>query len=134
MNIRTTTSPSCLLALLLCPLLPVSAIAAPVLVIGQNFTASTVGQDTSAFPADANGAGGPNHFVEFINGRYSVFSKTTAARVQTMSDLSFWSQAGVTVPTRWDVTDPRLVYDSTVQRWFALEVDFDPSGAVNTNR
>ena len=108
--------------------------AALVLDIGQNFTGSVLGVDSQALPADANGAVGPAHFVEFINGRFSVYSKTNGARLQTRTDLSFWSQAGVTVPSGWNVTDPRIVYDPVAQRWFASQVDFDPSASINTNR
>jgi len=32
------------------------------------------------------------------------------------------------------VTDPRIIYDPASKRWFASEVDFDPTGAINTNR
>ena len=101
--------------------------------IGQNFTASTLAVDSQALPPDPNGAAGPNHYVEWINGRFSVYNKTNASRVYTLTDLAFWSQAGVTIPSSWDVTDPRLVYDPMVQRWFASMVDFDPSGAINYN-
>src|SRR5256885_16738619 len=65
--------------------------------IGQNFTASTYGQDSFLLPPDANGAAGPNHFVQLINGRYSVFSKTNGVRVANMTALAFWLQAGVCV-------------------------------------
>src|SRR4051812_45094751 len=121
------------LALLLMAVLAMSGSAAPLVVIGQNFTGSTFGTDSFADPPDTDGAIGPNHFVELINGRFSVYNKSTGTRVQTMTDVTFWSRAGYTVPSNWDVTDPRIVYDPVVQRWFAVEIDFDPSGVVNTN-
>lgn len=102
--------------------------------IGENFTASTFRVDSDSVPPDSNGAVGPNHFVELINGRFSVFNKSDGAKVKTMTDLSFWTQAGITVPNSWDVTDPRVIYDPNSQRWFASQIDFDPSGAINTNR
>jgi hypothetical protein len=114
--------------------LNVTAQAQVVTAIGHNFTASTLSVDSDALPPDSDGAAGPNHFVEFINGRFSVFNKSDGVKVQTMTDLRFWNQAGVTFPNTWDVTDPRIVYDPSSQRWFASEVDFDPSGLVNTNR
>ena len=101
--------------------------------IGQNFTASTFGVDSPYVPADSNGAIGPNHFVEFINGRYSVYNKLTGARVQTFTDTGFWSAAGVTLNAGWDVSDPRVIFDPTVGRWFAAQIDLDPSGVVNAN-
>ncbi|MBU6400632.1 MAG: hypothetical protein KGS61_09960, partial [Verrucomicrobia bacterium] len=96
---------------------------------GLNFTGSIYGVDTDALPADANGAVGPNHFVELINGRFSVYSKTNGQRLQTMTDLAFWAKAGVNLSSNLDVTDPRLIFDTASQRWFAVQVDFD----LNTN-
>lgn len=107
--------------------------AQPVVATGQNFTASTLSIDSSAVPPDSNGAVGPVHFVELINGRFSVFDKASGAKLQTMTDVSFWSQAGINLPSGWDVTDPRIIYDPASQRWFASEVNFDPSGIINTN-
>ncbi len=98
--------------------------------IGQNFTASTYLRDSSAVPPDSNGTVGPQHFVEFINGRFAVFNKANGIRVLNLSDFTFWSRAGVTVPNNFEVTDPRLVYDPTVQRWFASMLDFDPNGIL----
>jgi len=110
-----------------------SASAVLVVSVGQNFIGSTLGQNSTAIPPDPNGAAGPNHFVEFINGRYAVHAKTDGSVLQSVSDLAFWSRAGVSIPRSFDVSDPRIVYDPSVQRWFASAVDFDPSGAVNTN-
>ena len=121
-----------LLGWLACPALKGGAQV--VVAIGQNFTASEYNVDSRAVPPDPNGAVGPLHFVELINGRFSVFNKSDGSKVKTMTDFSFWTQAGISVPSGWDVTDPRTIYDPSVQRWFALQVDFDPSGVVNTNR
>ncbi len=101
--------------------------------IGQNFTASTLGVDSSALPPDCNGAVGPAHFVELINGRFAAFDKTTGDLLQSFTDVTFWSRAGVTIPSRWAVTDPRLVYDPVSQRWFAVQIDFDTRGMINSN-
>lgn len=106
----------------------------PAVSIGQNFTASSLKVDSSAVPPDSNGAAGTAHFVEFINGRFSVFNKADGVRVKTMTDVSFWTQAGLTIPSGWDVTDPRIIYDPSSQHWFASQVDFDPTGVINTNR
>ena len=105
-----------------------------VVAIGQNFTASTLKVDSFAVPPDPDGAVGPLHFVEFINGRVSIFNKSNGVKVTTMTDLTFWTQAGITFPSGWDVTDPRIVYDPVSQRWFASQGDFDPTGVANTNR
>jgi hypothetical protein len=121
-------------AIALCFLLaPWPAMATVVVGIGQNFTASTLGVDSSALPPDCDGAVGPTHYVELINGRFSVFDKTIANMVQSFTDLMFWRRAGVTIPAGWAVTDPRVVYDSVSQRWFAVQIDFDMLGIVNSN-
>ena len=99
--------------------------AAVVVRIGQNFTGSTFGTDTFVTPADADGAVGPNHFVELINGRYSVYDKSSGIRVQTKTDFGFWTNSGIALSINLDVTDPRIVFDSYSQRWFASMVDVD---------
>src|ERR1043166_1846375 len=117
-----------------CLLLAAPALTAPVLGLGQNFTGGTLGIEVFERPPDSNGAVGPAHFVELINGRFSVYNKTDAVRVMSISDLTFWSRAGLTIPSNWIVSDPRLIYDPTVQRWFATQIDDDPTGSINTNR
>src|ERR1051325_3773549 len=112
------------------PLAP-PAQGALVVQIGRNFTGSTYQTDSFARPPDSDGAVGPNHFVELINGRYSVYSKSSGARVRTMTDLQFWKNAGVDLGTNLDVTDPRVVFDTYSQRWFASMVDVDFSTQMN---
>ena len=103
-----------------------------VIQIGQNFTGSTYGVNTFARPADGDGAAGPVHFVELINGRFAVYSKTTGAVVQSTSDTSFWQNSGITIPGGQDVSDPRVVFDPASQRWFASAIMFDP-GTLASN-
>jgi hypothetical protein len=103
--------------------------AAATFQIGQNFTGSTFGPDSEASPADANGAIGPQHFVELINGRFSVYDKTTGDRVQTMTDLQFWRAAGITLSSSKDVSDPRVVFDTYSQRWFASMIDISATSS-----
>jgi hypothetical protein len=93
--------------------------------IGQNFTGSSFGIDSSAIPADGNGVIGPQHFVEFINGSFAVYNKTNGQNVKRIADSKFWSNAGVLLSTTDAVTDPRIIYDPTVQRWFASMVDLN---------
>lgn len=121
------------LASILTVLLFLVAVGSPagvVVQIGQNFTGTTYGGSTTnsaAIPPDPNGAVGPNHFVEFINGMFCVYTKTNGHRVERITDLDFWANAGVGVDVAdlWDVSDPRIIYDSTAQRWFASQVDVD---------
>ena len=98
--------------------------AAGFLQIGQNFQGSQSGVSSEASPADANGAAGPAHFVEFINGRFSVYDKRTGERAQTKTDLQFWNAAGVTFTSTVGTTDPRVIFDFYSRRWFACMVSF----------
>jgi hypothetical protein len=101
------------------------SLAAPFVQVGQNFTGSTSGVNSDATPPDTEGAAGPRYFVELINGRFSVYEKSTATRVQTKTDLQFWQAAGITFGSTLAITDPRILFDSDSQRWFACMVDFN---------
>ncbi len=115
--------------LLFCGWLGRGVAAIPTITIGQNFTASTYGVNESALPPDPNGAVGPQHFVEFINGAFAVFNKTDGQNVKQVTDLHFWSTAGVVISPDDVTSDPRIIYDPTVQRWFASMVDASASAA-----
>jgi hypothetical protein len=101
--------------------------------IGLNFTGATLGIDSDALPPDSNGTVGPTNFVQFINGRYTVFDKATGTNVQTMTDRDFWVNARVPLPNNLQPSDPRLIYDPSSQRWFASQIDVDPNVQI-TNR
>ncbi len=100
--------------------------------IGQNFPGSDNSQ-TYITPADANGAVGPNYFVEFINGSFAVYNKSDGSGVVKISDMEFWSNAGpggggvggINFASSDAISDPRVIYDPTSQRWFASQVKFD---------
>lgn len=108
------------------------AAPAPVVSIGQNFTASTYNLNSKAIPPDPNGAVGPLHFVELINGSFTVFIKTNGQSVKQVTDLHFWSSAGVVISPDDVITDPRVIYDPTVRRWFASMVDASSTAADPT--
>jgi hypothetical protein len=126
------------LLLALGSILAASAPAQVIVQIGQNFTGSDNSQ-TYLTPADGNGAVGPRHFVEFINGAFAVYNKTNGARVLRITDTKFWSNGGpggngdgLTFAPSDAVSDPRVIYDPASQRWFASQVDFDGSVADPT--
>jgi hypothetical protein len=98
--------------------------------VGLNFTGSTLGIDSDRIPPDTMGAIGPSHFVELINGRYSVYSKTTGAEVQTSTLNNFWINAGLTSGVSLSF-DPRVIYDHASSRWFACAVDNRQTAASN---
>ncbi len=99
--------------------------------IGHNFTGSQSGIDSSDTPSDTDGAIGPHHFVEIINGRYSVYDRTNESRVQTSTDLDFWKNAGVTFGAGLELTDPRVIFDRQANRWFASQIDFNSVNSGN---
>ena len=75
--------------------------------IGANFTGATV--DASGFiPPDTNGAVGPDHFVELLNGVYSVYDKSGVLLERSSLD-AFWTRAGVQLDNF--SFDPRVLYD-----------------------
>ena len=90
-------------------LLSSTAALSQVVTIGQNFTASTFGIDSSFPMPDTMGAAGIDHFVELINGRYSVYRKSDGVRVDTATLNNFWTSAGA--PPTGNAFDPRVVYD-----------------------
>ena len=112
-------------------MLAAAANAQVIVQIGQNFAGSGNSQ-TYITPADGNGAIGPKHFVELINGAFAVYNKTNGARVLRITDTKFWSNAGpggngggLNFAPADAVSDPRVIYDPASQRWFASQVDFD---------
>lgn len=108
--------------------------ATPSLSIGKNFTGSVYGTNSPYLPADGNGAVGPRHFMEFINGTVAIYNKTNASvnAVQRKTNLKFWADAGLIISTDSTVTDPRVIYDSVSQRWFASQVDADANATDPT--
>lgn len=111
-------------------LLTVEVKAAIQLEIGINFTGSSLFADSWVVPPDSNGAIGPDHFVEFINGRFSVYDKLTGTKVQTMSDATFWTLAGLNL-AGLDLSDTRIIFDPLSRRWFASQIDINRANLTN---
>jgi hypothetical protein len=91
-------------------------------IIGLNFTSSTLFRDSNFTPPDTMGAVGPDHIVELINGRYTVYRKSDGVLLQTSSLNQFWTNAGVSFRPPFTF-DPRILYDSFSRRWFAASAD-----------
>ena len=100
--------------------------------IGQNFQGAALGADSFLVPPDADGAVGPNHYVQLVNGRFTVYSKTNGSVVVTLADTDFWTNAGIDM-TGLIASDPRVYYDPSSQRWFASQIDVD-NNTLNGNR
>ncbi len=105
--------------------------AAIAVAIGQNFTGSTYGIDSPYLPPDCNGAAGPDQYVELINGRFTIYAKSDGSAVQTMTSADFWNQTGLMFDPGVIVTDPRILYDPSVQRWFACAIELRQSDEVS---
>src|SRR5262249_12343850 len=77
-------------------------------------------------PLGNSGAVGPNHFVQFATGQFTVFNKSGTVAEQ-ITDTAFWTQvAGLTLSDSLD--EPRIVYDPISQRWFAAAVTTKTTG------
>ncbi|HEY2082666.1 MAG TPA: hypothetical protein VGI88_07750 [Verrucomicrobiae bacterium] len=111
----------------------VPAFAALNVTIGQNFLGTAFQTNNqSGIPPDVNGAIGPQHFVELLNGSFAAYDRTDPTIVFRESDVDFWFNAGVSLASDQAITDPRIIYDPLSQRWFASMVDFDANATDPT--
>lgn len=67
-------------------------------------------------PPDPQGAAGPNHLAEAVNGEFIVFDRLGTC-ISSVTLDSFWGAAGVTFPPGGFSFDPRLFYDPYGGRW-----------------
>ncbi len=107
------------------------AVALPQTVI-TNFPglslADTENLGTGTTPPDTMGAAGPNHFAEFINGAFAVYTKD-GTRQMLISDTDFWLNAGISSNTlSAGLSDTRIEYDPLSGRWFASEITIELTG------
>ncbi len=77
---------------------------------------------SAVVPPDSMGAVGPDHYVMLLNGTYAVYRKCDGAQLLRTTLNDFWLSTGVTDPKAFD---PRILYDSASQRWFAVCCSFD---------
>ena len=103
----------------------------PAAAIGTNVAGS--GANNFA-PPDTNGAIGPTHYVQMINGFYRVHTKAGALVGSVISDNLFWNNAGIsTAITNTGLSDPRIIFDPLSDRWFVAEITTN-NGGNNGNR
>jgi hypothetical protein len=96
---------------------------------------------SAAVPPDSMGAAGPDGFVQLVNGAFAVYQKDGTLAQPLITDHQFWINAGISpgsFPAAGGaVTDPRIIYDPSVGRWFASQADLltippgSPSGTQN---
>ena len=88
--------------------------------IGLNFKAGDL-NESGFIPPDSQLAVGEEHLVELLNGRYAVYRKSDGALLEANSLDGFWVDAGV-FPDGFSF-DPRVLYDASSARWFAVSAD-----------
>ena len=81
--------------------------------LGLNFSASDSTLANSGFiPPDTMGSVGPNHIMVLLNGRASVYNKSTGSLVGSGKSLNqFWTDAGATP----QVPSPSTLASSTTK-------------------
>jgi hypothetical protein len=78
-------------------------------------------------PPDTNGDVGPNHYVQWVNFSYAVWSKQGALLYGPVNGNTLWSGFGGMCETR-NNGDPIVLYDPIADRWFLSQLAFiDPS-------
>ncbi|MGH7178646.1 MAG: hypothetical protein ACREJC_14810, partial [Tepidisphaeraceae bacterium] len=100
--------------------------------IGANFSGGA-GATIALEPPDTMGSPGIDHYVQFINGRFSIFNKSTGAQISSVSSLVFWNNAGVTFGASDSRSDPRIFFDPSVNRWFTTQIDVVNGNLASSN-
>src|SRR5207302_2809445 len=96
--------------------------AAPPTTILANFSGAS---DVDGLrPPDTEGAVGLKHFVEVTNSHFNVFTKGTHALAKSVTLATFFNYTAQTL------FDPRVVYDSTWNRWIVTAEAFPESATV----
>ena len=96
--------------------------AAPPTTVFANFSAAS---DVDGFrPPDTHGAAGKTQFVEVTNSHFNVFNKSDHALAKSVTLATFFNY------TTKAIFDPRVVYDSTWNRWVVTAEAFPESTTV----
>jgi hypothetical protein len=87
---------------------------------------------SGVIPPDTMGSVGPNFFFETLNSQFQAYSTSTGAAVgPALTNAQFWQNAGIssTVTNSGNgLSDPRVIYDPSSQRWFAAEINTSSTG------
>lgn len=79
-----------------------------------------------SFPADPNGDVGPNHYVQWVNTQFQIFTKTGVSVYGPADGNTLWTGFGGPCETRND-GDPIVQYDPLAQRWLLSQFNI-PGG------
>ncbi len=94
--------------------------------IGANFP----GMTGTSQPPDPNGDIGPNHYVQMVNSRFQIFSRTGVSLFGPVNNNTLWAGFGGTCQSQ-NAGDPVVVYDQFADRW--LLTQFTTSGSPVLN-
>jgi hypothetical protein len=86
--------------------------------------------DTSGSPSDSNGAIGPDRYVELINTKFAIYTRTSNSPLST-GKLS--TLAGLSSPDNFFLTDPEVIWDPDTQRFYYVVLDADVAYRAITN-
>jgi hypothetical protein len=78
-------------------------------------------------PPDTHGAVGPNHFVQITNSHIDMWTRQNTATLPLAKSVTLATFFGYTTETLFD---PRVVYDSTWNRWIVTADAFAESATV----
>lgn len=95
---------------------------APVVLVGPNFQGAT--DVDGLIPPDTHGAIGLDHFVEVTNSHIDIFDRNDPGQRTSISLAAFMGYAERVL------FDPRVVYDSTWNRWIVTVEAFPESGTL----
>ena len=96
--------------------------------VGVGFTGPQGSFTPNAAPPDTNGAVGPNHYVQWVNESFAIFSKTGTPLVGPKAGNSIWSGFGGLCQSDND-GDPIVQYDKQHDRWILTQ--FAVTGATS---
>lgn len=98
------------------------------------FDGMTAAEACACAPPDTNGDVGPNHYVETVNIKYSIYNKTGTRILGPVNTNTLWSGFGGLCEST-NRGDPVVLYDSLANRWFVGQFAFSlrGGGCPNTN-
>ncbi len=93
---------------------------------GCVFPSPPAGCTTTGDPADTNGAVGPNHFVQVVNGGIGIWNKAGTVVMTPKKNNLLWAGYPTTSGNACAASnngDPVVVYDQIADRWLVTQFD-----------
>src|SRR3954451_15978856 len=69
-------------------------------------------RDTNVGPPDTNGAVGKTRFIEDVNNKFAIYSKTSSTPISSGTLSALWGTGGATT------TDPQMIWDPGTKRFY----------------